>query len=515
MHSEIQPRDVTVAGGRRAGLATTTGRAVAVLAILAVALTAAATLAEFDVADPDLWHHLAWGRETLARGGPPSEDPFAYVPTIKPIVHHEWLTTVVFYWMLQHWGAWSFAALRLVVGLSTLVVAGFSGWRRGASLASILVIVVTILPAIEVGFALIRAQAFTFLLFAIFIFLLEDAHRGRRWPLAVAVALIVPWANLHGGFLAGIGLMMLYALSSAISDRRLAWPMMAATVTAVVASLANPYGIDYWRYLAQAVTMPRPTMADWKAVPLDVWTQPGFKALVLIAGLSAFAVPRRHWPGIVVLGVTAFLGFRHVRHIPFFAIAALAYLAPMLTPLLARALRLGGDLTTGRQLLTRGLGTAAIGFLAIASAHQLARFTSWTPTVPASFYPVGSVDFIRLNGLSGNLATPFNWGSFVTWKLSPDVKVSIDGRFEVAYPEEVRVRNLQLLYGVGNWQSVLEDYPTDMILVDRAYPMAALVRTAQGWTRVYGDALSEVYVRSAKSNRAWLMPAKRDAGTFP
>ena len=45
------------------------------------------------------------------------------------------------------------------------------------------------------------------------------------------------------------------------------------------------------------------------------------------------------------------------------------------------------------------------------------------------------VDILALAGAKGNAATPFAWGSYVSWRLYPNIKISMDGRYETAYPE--------------------------------------------------------------------------------
>jgi hypothetical protein len=48
------------------------------------------------VAVPDLWGYMALGRLFGETGRFPYQDIFAYVPTLKIWVYHEWLTGVSF-----------------------------------------------------------------------------------------------------------------------------------------------------------------------------------------------------------------------------------------------------------------------------------------------------------------------------------------------------------------------------------------------------------------------------------
>ena len=89
--------------------------------------------------------------------------------------------------------------------------------------------------------------------------------------------------------------------------------------------------------------------------------------------------------------------------------------------------------------------------------------------------------------------TPFNYGAYVSWKLSPFVRVSLDSRYEAVYSERVFNKNLDFYSAKPDWQSTLSSYPTDAVLVPTAKPVAAHMPET-GWSRVYSDAHFEVYV---------------------
>ncbi|MDO8476831.1 MAG: hypothetical protein Q7W02_11710 [Candidatus Rokubacteria bacterium] len=110
-----------------------------VLGTLAVGAMAVLTFAQHTVVDLDLWGLIAMGRETLLRGWPPTQDPFAYVPTLDPVVYHEWLSGVIFYLLLQQFGSAALKLLLILLGILTLCFAALAGRRRGASYFSLLV----------------------------------------------------------------------------------------------------------------------------------------------------------------------------------------------------------------------------------------------------------------------------------------------------------------------------------------------------------------------------------------
>jgi len=102
---------------------------------------------------------------------------------------------------------------------------------------------------------------------------------------------------------------------------------------------------------------------------------------------------------------------------------------------------------------------------------------------------------MREAGVQGNLATFFDWGEYIIWHLGPSVRVSIDGRRETVYSPELYQKNMQFLYGVGEWDAILDDPRTDMALVGREQPTYNLIRLKAGWVQVYEDSLGAVFAR--------------------
>ena len=71
---------------------------------LSAALAAASLLllhiCEMNFCDPDMWHEMSLFRQTLIEGSVPTEDRFAYTPTVSPSIHHEWGAGAIFYAVL-------------------------------------------------------------------------------------------------------------------------------------------------------------------------------------------------------------------------------------------------------------------------------------------------------------------------------------------------------------------------------------------------------------------------------
>ena len=110
-------------------------------------------------------------------------------------------------------------------------------------------------------------------------------------------------------------------------------------------------------------------------------------------------------------------------------------------------------------------------------------------------YPTGPVHYLREQRFRGNVLTPFTVGAYVSWHLAPEVRVGLDSRYEVAYQPGV-LEEVEAFYDGGSgWRAFLERYPTDVVLVRRAVPVAALLADAGGWRRVYRDDVYELFAR--------------------
>ena len=85
-------------------------------------------------ADLDLWGYLAFGRLFWSQGRFPYFDVFAYVPTLKLWVYHEWLTGILFYPIYRTLGDSGLQILKYALGLATVGAIYLTARQRGADL---------------------------------------------------------------------------------------------------------------------------------------------------------------------------------------------------------------------------------------------------------------------------------------------------------------------------------------------------------------------------------------------
>lgn len=458
------------------------------------------------LADPDLWGYLAFGRLFWEGRGFPYADVFSYTPVKTLWVYHEWLTGVVFYPLYETLGAAGLQGLKYAAGLATAFLIYKTARLRGATAPAAIAALVLVSPLFGFAYSPVRAQIFTNLFFVLTLYLLEAAHLSGRpaclWRLAPVFML---WANLHGGFVAGLGLIGMFAAGAFLSGKK-AWPYWLILFPTSAATLINPYGLQYWIYLKEALLMPRPDIDEWHSVFFALSNGEFtsnvimFLILVLLAVLMLWAAKTRRPADIIILLVTSFLAFRHVRHQSLFFLA-MGCLAPFYFTQVWTLFKASGSWTgppKAARRITAVLFAGLLLFYGIRFAAG-APFSLTLQNVSGGYradnnYPTGAVAFIRSHRLKGNVLTEFSWGEYVLWSL-PACRVAMDGRYETVYTKKSAGEYFAFARGETGWREYLEKYPHTLILFRRESTASALVQELPDWAPVYADADCILFIR--------------------
>lgn len=452
-------------------------------------------------ADPDLWGYLAFGRLFWETGGFPYQDVFAYVPTKKTWIYHEWLTGVLFYPIYKSWAGAGLQLLKYILGFLTAAFVYMTARQRGARPFLVLITLFCVSRLFAYGYSPVRAQIFTYLFFVIYLYVLETTRRDKRWHrLWWLLPIQTVWSNLHGGFLAGPGLLVLYALGESLSGRRFR-PYLILIVVCGLVTLINPYGIDYWKYVIEAVSMDRQNIWEWHSVLRLI--REGYPSIayvdmlsvLILSSLFLFWWRRRDFTDIIVLATTAYLGVAHFRHQVFFLLAAAVYM-PVVFTAFYNTLEADRPVMKLRNLLKGPVPLLLSACVAVLLGyHYFARSPLALETPPRKdkedtsrvYYPIGAVEYIRTNDLNGNILPLFSWGEFIIWTLYPSCRVGMDGRYETVYPDDLCKEYWNFHYGEDSWRTFLYKYPHDMIVVETDSRTHKLLQNEPGWKEAYAD----------------------------
>lgn len=471
-----------------------------------------------NLPDFDLWARLAVGSAFFQTGRVLRHDIFSYLPT-KPLwIDHEWGSGVVFYGFARYLGEHGIFILKaLLIGSIFVMARKTIGLREGKKAPSALFYAFlgyALFPGIA---SLVRSQMFTYLFFTVWIYGLERVRRNERRILWVFPCTMLFWVNLHGGFVAGVGLVLLYAVGELL-NRRSPLPYLWIVLSLLPVMLINPYGFALWRNVVEASLMPRPFIPEWQPISLSgpmqviggmrVHFLTGYLLLVgmtLVAAFWSFVRGEKvDFTKVVVVAAVFLLSVRHQRHIVFFVLAAATLFHDQITGLLDPLRRMLDQAAPERSAKLKTAARWGLGYiLPVMVLAGIVPGLSHRMIIDYRRFPVGSLEFIKQNGLSGNLATAFDWGSYASWKLHPRCKVMLDGRYEEVFPDEVFDVAIRFAVRQGNWSEALSRFPTDIVVLPKAYYTLADLSLLPGWKPVFQDFVSVV-----------LLPRDRDAGSF-
>ncbi|MDD3013159.1 MAG: hypothetical protein PHC34_05600 [Candidatus Gastranaerophilales bacterium] len=471
--------------------------------------------------DWDLWARLAVGKIFSQIGNVLPHDIFAYTPTKQFWVDHEWGAGAVFYYLVHHFGDSGLLIFKFMILFGIFLFVFYTNQHRNNEndpyrISYYMLLFLAILPAFN---GIIRSHVFTYFFFALWLYTLDLVRKGKNKFIWLFPVTMVIWANTHGGFLAGLGIIALFAIGEFINKRN---PLkyLLILVLSGAATLINPYGLKYWSFLISAVTMKRPYVNEW--APLNFFesaTQvPGFKIFAVLTLLSLIYMfvkrfKRINWSDVLILAVTFYMSLKHIRHIIFFSIAAASYIYYWLYPAInwytfnfkERLYSLFPDLLRKfgkiyRETLIYNI-IFLFSFLSIVSLpYKIA--------VKDYMFPTKAVKFIQINHLSGNLLVLFNWGSYALWKLYPQCHIAVDGRYEEVYPDDFIGDVARFHYTGKNWDGLLTKYPADLMLIPIEYKeLYNKLQMLDDWKIVYKDKMAAVFVPKAL-NKKWIMPPK-------
>lgn len=443
------------------------------------------------VYEPDLWWHLAQGRETVTHSLVRSNVFGAEYGTYRQ--HYTpWLSDVAAYVLYEAGGG---TAIQLAQAALLALAIGFlylaSRERAPAAAAfSALALAVFVFEAR----ALPRPYLVTFAGVALCTWLVErSAAQGRARPLMLAMPLIALWSNLHVGCAFGVMVVGLFGASELIRPaalaRREAIRAVGIAIGCLVAMLANPYGWGIFAYLVENTRLPQ-LMVIAEVQPPYLPTYRAFFVFTIVAALALVATPRRlALRELVTASAVVWLGLSYLRLTPLVPLA--------MTPMLAA--RFGRLIARGVHPRALVIASAAIAVVAVPFGPG--RFvrdvqTGDAAVTPPAFFSLSAIEFLRRNGAHGTVFNSNNLGGFLAWHLYPDVRTFQDGRLQTWPPEHFRA----ILAAAGSqaaWDDLVRDVDWAVVSLRQTHELSGAGRfPPPEWQVVYQDEAVVVFRRS-------------------
>ncbi len=370
-----------------------------------------------------------------------------------------------------------------------------------------------------------RTQLVTLLGLACLLRLSSLYLTGRLRHLWGLPPLFLLWANVHGGFTAGLFVLALIlavsvvlrlaigrwtslGLAGVFDEPVPAWGQIrhvtVVTLLSVLMTLLNPYG---WRLYSEIYASLNDkfmieVLHEWQSVSLHTQAGVTYVGYLGLLGLALGLFYRRMEPARwSILAFFLAQSLLHWRNVLFFVLLAIPLCAEMLAELARRIGTLVPDGQRRKRALLVMTLVAALGVGWLGPDH-------WQRVIQAGLapqeffrsteYPIEAVQWIRAHReqLGTRLYNDYGLGGFLLWWL-PEERIFIDGRMPAW-----RIGDRWIFYdyvALTAWDppalGVLAKYGVDWAIVGRNSPLDDALAQEPDWREVYGDPKVTIFVR--------------------
>lgn len=472
-----------------------------ILLVLVITGILVLVITSFDsgILDPDTWWHLAAGKYIVTHRSIPHQDVFSWTVPGQPWVTHEWLAEVLFYLAYLAGSFWGVLSLLLVVAalLFTLYARLLlrSGGEYPVAVLSLLAAGDLLYPFLE-----IRPQVFSYLFFVFFLYVLELFREKKKDCLFLLPVVSVFWANSHGSFFLGPGLVGVYLLSGLlkvggerIESRR--WDagevrkLSLVLMLCVLAAALNPNGFALLLYPLGTVgdRLMTDNIQEWLSLDFHKLYDRLFLVYYLLIFTALVVYPRKIRVADLLLylffGTAAFV---HGRFAPYAVLVGGFLLTRYVRPSPDRRM----NLSRLKMILIPALLVLYAVVLAAKAPPQTAidrRFTDQED------YPVAAVAFLKRNPLDGRMLNNYGWGGYLIWNL-PREKVFIDGRADV-YMKRVFGDYIKITRLGPEAAKLLEEYRIRYVFMPAGSPLVQALKLSPRWSVFYEDGTAAILVK--------------------
>lgn len=466
-------------------------------------------IAEGLLGDGDTGYHIRTGEFILDTGQVPRVDIYSFIrPTLKWTAH-EWLSEVIMAILYRPSGLTG-----VVVFFSMLLAA--THWLLYAILRTkcddiLLCTFVTLLAALTASSHwLARPHLFSLPLLLIWYHLLDQFQYNDKPTQKYLPMLMLFWVNLHGGFMLGIVLLIIYLAGNltysltesparALRHRTKFKALSTTAVLTIAACIVNPVGIEIFWFPIR-VTSDRFIM-DW----VTEFMSPNFHQTLpfkymFIAVIAALALARTRLNLIeaALLTLVSYMALYSVRHVSVFAIVVAPILLRMSSGIASSLPRRLSEFYQARRKIFAELDAQLVGKLWPAMAVFVVLGFAISGTIRVSFsdkiFPVAAVEFLKREKLTGNMFNNDEFGDYLIFSAWPQYKVFADGRSDM-YGEKHGGPYLKVAGVQPGWKEILHRYDISWVFFQTQTALSAALAEQRDWQPIYSDKIATIFVR--------------------
>lgn len=459
-----------------------------ILALLSFSLACLAN--EYDY---DLFARLIVGEHFFANGSLSFQDFLSYTPT-HIWYDHEYGASLVFYLFFKYLGHFGLVLNQaILLFLTTFFVIKTQDLQKNNYPPTLWFSALFLLMIAHLNPTLIRCHMFSFMFFALLIYILEKSRLYNSKLIYTLPLLTIIWNNTHGGVVAGLGMIFIYMIGELL--RKKPWKKYLVVLLVSTPLLAiNPWGWDYFNFLIAANTKTRTYVTEWWFVFARRHVRyyyPAFIASLLT--IAAACKKKVNLTKLLALIVTTVLGTIHVKLLSLaLIVAASLYYKDIMRLICNNCIRF---------MEKAAYTLCIIAILHIPFTHPYTNFTNMAK------FPIAECEFLKINNIKGNIITEFGLGSYVAYKLYPNNLIYMDGRYEECYYDREFDNLIEFVSAGDNWYKVLRDYPTDILMPDKTTPIYEFLKKRPDCKLIYDGPLCGIFIPTELAKKEYLQPS--------
>ncbi len=494
------------------------------LAVLAFFLFFFLSFLQARVDKHDFWWHLATGRYIIETGSLPHVDPFSYTTHANPsdrksiILKGYWLAQIIFYKAYSLWDVNAIILLRSFLMLSFLLFV-FLNLKKQTSSDLLSLLFVTVIFLIAVPYSSDRPQLFTFLIFSVVYYLLEDFKIKPSRKIFLIPVLLMISANMHPGYIICLLLISIYLFASGI--RRFIMKdyeeegsqfgrLLTVWTLSILAAALNPTGLGEFKEIfhvgeyTQGIVEFMPTfyLFTKKLAPLN-YPYIFFLILSFPAILEFRKIGLSRILLLVFFSVMSFVSLRYVIFFMCVSAPIIAKTAIILSE--KKVFAKPVSIMNGRKAFFYLVFFISGVFLAFHSLSGLAGHDLKADFLSAT--PKDAADFLEKLPVKGNMLNDFGFGGYLIWRLYPEKKVFIDGRtLEADVYNDYKIVTYTKRNQSQSWEDIIKKYDISYVVVPpllyygQICPLVEKLYDSSGWELIYKDDVSLIFLKDEPRN---------------
>ena len=478
----------------------------------------------------DIWFHLKAGQWIFNNRTVPIKDVFSYTASENLWIDSQWLFQLIF-WLAYTLGGIIGLQIRniIIFLLAFYLIYGRDNFKNNPLVTSVFMFLSIIL--IQERF-FIRPETPTILFIALYFRILSDYKYKNKSLLWFLPLIQVSWTNMHGLFIIGIIIMVSVLAGETASILMLSKikgyeyvplspqgykKLLFVTVITISECFFNPYGIKGAVYPLLLFSEIGEKANAWMKTVGEL--QPLFQSentllilyfcIFVALTIISFLINRKKLnPGYLLIYCgLLYLSLKASRNVAVFAFVA----APIGVL----------NFSQSESKLVENLRKNSV-FKITAAVIMIIFISVWLRNIVSndyyiktndakrfgfgtvnSLFPEKAVDFIISKNINGNMLNDNGIGGYLIWRLAPDRKVFVDGRWEV-YGKNFMDRYKEALTDINSYLALTQKYDINYIILSHISMESRRLLTSlyknEKWKLVFFDDTASIFIKNRQEN---------------